>query len=172
MWGIRLSNCMRVGCWRTLSMPAIGRTLAFVVANTVAGLVALYIGCANNLERPYWAVCTLFIVAKPITGAVRSRAAFRLLGTVVGAAMALRLVPPLVQAPTLLCLATSVWIGLCLYLSLHTDWDAGRPIDRGIAALGAQRPTQAVEDGESALVGLRLDLTSFRGHQLSPPRTP
>src|SRR5690349_3314878 len=41
MWGIRLSNCMRVGCWRTLSMPAIGRTLAFVVANTVAGLVAL-----------------------------------------------------------------------------------------------------------------------------------
>jgi Fusaric acid resistance protein family len=108
---------MRVGCWQTLSMPAIGRTLAFVVANTVAGLVALYIGCANNLERPYWAVCTLFIVAKPITGAVRSRAG-------------------------------------------------------GIAALGAQRPTQAVEDGESALVGLRLDLTSFRGHQLSPPRTP
>ncbi len=100
-------------------MHITGRNLAFVLANTIAVLVALYIAFASDLERPYWAMFTVFIVAKPITGAVRSKGAFRFLGTVAGAAMALLLVPPLVHAPVLLCLATSLWIGLCLYLSLQ-----------------------------------------------------
>jgi uncharacterized membrane protein YccC len=100
-------------------MHVTGRTFAFVLANTVAVMVALYLAFASDLERPYWAMFTVFIVAKPITGAVRSKAAFRFLGTVAGAAMALLLVPPLVHAPVLLCLATSLWIGLCLYLSLQ-----------------------------------------------------
>ena len=100
-------------------MHVTGRNLAFVLANTIAVLVALYIAFASDLERPYWAMFTVFIVAKPITGAVRSKGAFRFLGTVAGAAMALLLVPPLVHAPVLLCLATSLWIGLCLYLSLQ-----------------------------------------------------
>jgi uncharacterized membrane protein YccC len=82
-------------------------------------LVALYIAFASNLERPYWAMFTIFIVAKPITGAVRSKSAFRAFGTLAGAAMALLLVPPLVQAPVLLCLALSLWIGVCLYLSMQ-----------------------------------------------------
>lgn len=95
------------------------KTLAFVFANTAAVLVALYIAFASNLERPYWAMFTVFIVAKPISGAVRSKATFRFLGTAVGAAIALLLVPPLVHAPALLCLAISLWVGLCLYLSLQ-----------------------------------------------------
>ena len=100
-------------------MHITGRNLAFVLANTIAVLVALYIAFASDLERPYWAMFTVFIVAKPITGAVRSKGAFRFLGTVAGAAMALLLVPPLVHAPVILCLAISLWIGLCLYLSLQ-----------------------------------------------------
>ena len=100
-------------------MHLTGRNLAFVFANTIAVMVALYIAFASDLERPYWAMFTVFIVAKPITGAVRSKSAFRLLGTVAGAAMALLLVPPLIHAPVLLCLAISLWIGLCLYLSLQ-----------------------------------------------------
>jgi uncharacterized membrane protein YccC len=96
-----------------------GKNLAFVLANTAAVIVALYIAFASDLERPYWALFTVFIVAKPITGAVRSKAVFRFLGTVAGAALALLLVPPLVHAPVLLCLAISLWVGLCLYLSLQ-----------------------------------------------------
>src|ERR1700758_3612312 len=96
-----------------------GRNLAFALANTIAVMVALYIAFANDLERPYWAMFTVFIVAKPITGAVRSKGAFRLFGTLTGAAVAVFLVPPLVQEPILLCLATSLWIGVCLYLSLQ-----------------------------------------------------
>jgi len=92
--------------------------LSFALANTAAVLGALYIAFALDLERPYWAMFTVFIIAKPISGAVRSKAVYRFLGTVGGAAMALFLVPPLVQAPVLLCLAISGWVGVCLYFSL------------------------------------------------------
>lgn len=92
--------------------------VSFALANTAAVLGALYIAFALDLERPYWAMFTVFIIAKPISGAVRSKAVYRLLGTVGGAAMALFLVPPLVQSPVLLCLAISGWVGICLYFSL------------------------------------------------------
>jgi uncharacterized membrane protein YccC len=100
-------------------MELTGKTLAFVLANTAAVLMALYIAFASDLERPYWAMFTVFIVANPFTGAVRSKTVFRLLGTVTGAAMALLLIPPLVDAPVLLSLAISLWIGLSLYISLQ-----------------------------------------------------
>ena len=92
--------------------------LSFSFANAAAALGALYIAFALDLERPYWAMFTVFIIAKPISGAVRSKAVYRFMGTVGGAAMALFLVPPLVQAPLLLCLAISGWVGICLYFSL------------------------------------------------------
>jgi len=94
------------------------KTIAFTVANTAAVLGALFIAFANDLERPYWAMFTVFVVAKPIAGAVRSKAAFRFLGTIAGASIALLVVPPLVQTPTFLCLVISSWIGFCIYLSL------------------------------------------------------
>jgi uncharacterized membrane protein YccC len=99
-------------------MQTIFRKGAFALANTAAVLTALYIALAFDLERPYWAMFTVFIIAKPMSGAVRSKAVYRFAGTVVGAAMAVVLIPPLVQAPVLLCLAMSAWVGTCLYFSL------------------------------------------------------
>ena len=99
-------------------LPGSLRKLTFALANTAAVLMALYIAFARDLERPFWAMFTVFIVANPIAGAVRSKAVYRLVGTLVGASVALFLVPPLVNAPVLLCLATSLWVGLCLYVSL------------------------------------------------------
>ncbi len=93
-------------------------SVTFAVANTAAVLAALYIAFALDLERPYWALFTVFIIAKPISGAVRSKAVYRFAGTLAGASMALFLIPPLVQAPVLLCLAISAWVGVCLYFSL------------------------------------------------------
>jgi uncharacterized membrane protein YccC len=94
------------------------RRLTFALANTAAVLAALYVAFASDLERPYWAMFTVFIVANPIAGAVRSKTVYRFLGTFAGASIALLLVPPLVNAPVLLCLAISLWVGACLYLSL------------------------------------------------------
>ena len=94
------------------------RKWAFALANTGAVLTALYIALWFDLERPYWAMFTVFIIAKPISGAVRSKAVYRFAGTLAGAAVAVFLIPPLVQSPVLLCLAMSVWVGTCLYFSL------------------------------------------------------
>src|ERR1700679_3310819 len=93
------------------------RKLAFALANTTAILIALYIAFSQNFERPYWAMFTVFIIAKPISGAVRSKGVLRFLGTFAGASITLFLIPPLVQAPVLLCIAISSWVGLCLYVS-------------------------------------------------------
>jgi uncharacterized membrane protein YccC len=99
-------------------MPVSYRTISFALANTAAVLAALYIAFGGALERPYWAMFTVFAVANPVAGAVRSKSVYRLLGTFAGAAVSLVLVTALVNSPVLLCLATSLWVGACLCLSL------------------------------------------------------
>ena len=68
-------------------------------------MLALLIGLGIGLPRPYWAMLTVYITAQPQTGALRSKAAYRLLGTLLGAAVAVILTPALVNAPPVLCLA-------------------------------------------------------------------
>jgi uncharacterized membrane protein YccC len=99
-------------------MDGLFRKSTFAIANTAAALTALYIAFARDLERPYWALFTVFIVAQTSSGAVRSKAIFRLFGTFSGGAVALFLVPPLVQSPVLLCVAMAIWVSICLYIAL------------------------------------------------------
>ncbi|ABF12348.1 putative p-hydroxybenzoate efflux system component (plasmid) [Cupriavidus metallidurans CH34] len=54
-----------------------------------------------------------------MSGATRSKAVYRLIGTLLGAAATVALVPNLVQMPELLCLAMAWWVSLCLYISLQ-----------------------------------------------------
>ncbi|CAN5144823.1 FUSC family protein [soil metagenome] len=100
-------------------MPKFDRwTLLFSVNSFAAAMLALYIGFALGLPRPYWAMTTAYIVSQPLAGAVRSKAVYRLLGTLLGAAAAVAMVPSLVNAPVLLCLAMALWVGGCLTISL------------------------------------------------------
>ena len=100
-------------------MPKFDRwTLLFSVNSFAAAMLALYIGFALGLPRPYWAMTTAYIVSQPLAGAVRSKAVYRLLGTLVGAAAAVAMVPNLVNAPVLLCLTMALWVGGCLTISL------------------------------------------------------
>jgi uncharacterized membrane protein YccC len=90
----------------------------FAVKTFAAGMLALYIAMSIGLDKPYWALTTVYVIAQPLTGAVRSKAIFRLIGTVVGATMTVALVPNLANAPELLSAALALWVGLCLYLAL------------------------------------------------------
>ena len=92
--------------------------LLFSLKTFAAALLALWIAFLWNLRQPYWAMLTVLIVAQPYTGMVRSKALYRFVGTFVGAAMAIFLVPNLVNLPLLLVVALGLWIALCLYLSL------------------------------------------------------
>lgn len=95
-----------------------GPAALFAVKCYIAAMLALYVALSIGLPRPYWAVTTSFIIAQPFAGAVLSKAVFRVIGTILGAAAALILVPNLVNAPELLSLAIALWLALCVYISL------------------------------------------------------
>ncbi len=90
----------------------------FSLKTFAAAILALGIAFGFGFSKPYWALATVYIVSQPLSGAVTSKAFYRVLGTVLGAVAALALVPNLVDAPILLCLALSAWIGFCLFISL------------------------------------------------------
>jgi uncharacterized membrane protein YccC len=100
-----------------MSLPT-WRDWAFALKVLGAAVLALFIALWIDLPRPYWAVSTVFITVQPLAGATRSKAIYRVCGTVLGAIVAVILVPNLVNAPELLTLAIALWVAICLYVSL------------------------------------------------------
>jgi uncharacterized membrane protein YccC len=92
--------------------------IIFSCKTFLAAVLALLIALWLDLPRPYWAMATVYITSQPLAGATSSKALYRVLGTVIGAVAAVIMVPNLINAPELLCLAIALWVGLCLYLSL------------------------------------------------------
>ncbi|MBB6250921.1 FUSC family protein [Nitrospirillum iridis] len=90
----------------------------FGAKTAAAALAALYIGFSLDLPRPYWAAGTVFIVSQPLAGAMRSKSVFRVLGTLIGAVATVAIIPNLVDAPPLLCVAMALWTMACLTLAL------------------------------------------------------
>ena len=82
-----------------------------------AAMLAFYLALAVGLPRPYWALATVYVVSNPLTGAMRSKGLYRVLGTLIGASAAVLVLPLLVDTPVLLSLFISVWTGTLLYLS-------------------------------------------------------
>jgi len=94
------------------------RDWLFSIKAFTASMLALHIALAMDLPRPYWAMTTVYVVAHPLTGATTSKALYRALGTLLGAAGAVVLVPAFVNLPELMSLAVAAWAGSLLYLSL------------------------------------------------------
>lgn len=92
--------------------------LLFSAKCFAASMLALYVSLAAGLPRPFWAMMTAYIVASPFSGAVRSKALFRVCGTLIGSIATIIMVPRMANAPELLSLALACWVGLCLYVSL------------------------------------------------------
>ncbi|MBY0445251.1 MAG: FUSC family protein, partial [Burkholderiales bacterium] len=100
-----------------MKLPTFGE-ISFSLKSFAAAMLALYIAFSMDLPRPFWAMLTAYIVAHPFSGAVRSKAIYRVIGTVLGSIVTLLLVPNLVNSPELLLLALALWISLCIYISL------------------------------------------------------
>ena len=90
----------------------------FALRTFAAAMLALAIAFSMGLDRPYWAMASVYIVSQPLSGALRSKGLYRFIGTLVGAAVTIVLVPNLADAPALLSLALALWIGFCLYLAV------------------------------------------------------
>lgn len=94
------------------------RQWLFALKISGAALLALGIALWIDLPRPYWAMATVYITMQPLSGATRSKALYRVVGTLIGVTAAVVMVPPLVNAPEVLTVALALWTAGCLYLSL------------------------------------------------------
>ncbi|MFC6298919.1 FUSC family protein [Pseudomonas sp. CCM 7893] len=89
------------------------------VRTFAASMIALYIAMLMQMPRPYWAMATVYIVSSPFVGPTSSKALYRAVGTLMGAAAAVFFVPMFVQTPYVLVVVIALWTGILLFLSLH-----------------------------------------------------
>jgi uncharacterized membrane protein YccC len=75
------------------------RDVLFSLKAFAAAMLAFWIACACNLSRPVWAIFTVYMLMQPISGAIRSKALFRMVGTVAGAMITLLLMAALANLP-------------------------------------------------------------------------
>ena len=100
-----------------MRLPAL-RDWVFSVKTFAAAMLALWIALQLDLDQPSWAMATVYIVAQPLAGAMRSKAAYRFYGTMLGAVVMLVLIPNLVNAPEILTAALLLWLGACIYFAV------------------------------------------------------
>jgi uncharacterized membrane protein YccC len=93
--------------------------MIFAAKTTASGLVALLVAFTFNLDQPQWALLTVFIVAQPQSGLVLAKSFYRLIGTLIGAAVALLLVSLFAQERVLFLGALALWVGLCTFGSQY-----------------------------------------------------
>ena len=90
----------------------------FALKTFAAAMLAFNIALLLDMPRPYWAMTSVYVTTSVLTGATSSKAVYRILGTLIGAAGAVVMVPNLVDAPELLSLATALWVGAFTYIGL------------------------------------------------------
>ena len=89
------------------------RPIIFSVNCYIATILALFISFSLDLKTPAWAMITVYLTSQPLSGALRAKAVYRVIGTFVGGAAMVAIVPNLVDAPELTTLAIILWVALC-----------------------------------------------------------
>src|SRR5499427_4123284 len=94
------------------------RPIIFSINCYIATILALFISFSLDLKTPAWAMLTVYLTSQPLSGALRGKAIYRVIGTFVGGAAMVAIVPNLVDAPELTTLAIILWVALCAFVSL------------------------------------------------------
>ena len=94
------------------------RPIIFSVNCYIAAVLALFISFSMDLKSSAWAMVTVYLTSQPLSGALRAKAVYRVVGTFVGGAVMVAIVPNLVNAPELTTLAIILWVALCVFVSL------------------------------------------------------
>ncbi|MFV5051734.1 FUSC family protein [Klebsiella quasipneumoniae] len=95
-----------------------GQAVIYAAKSFAAAMLAYYLALSIGLQRPFWAIITVYIVSQTSAGASLSRSVYRLVGTVVGAAATVIIVPTFVNQPILCSVVLALWIAGSLCLSL------------------------------------------------------
>lgn len=88
------------------------RALRFAARTTAAALLALLVGHLLGFREAYWSAITAWVLAVPDRGVILPKAFFRTLGTMIGAAAAIAVLP-LAGQPIVFVAVLAAWVGLC-----------------------------------------------------------
>jgi len=94
------------------------RPIIFSVNCWIATILALFIAFSLDLKSPAWAMTTIYLTSHPLSGVMRAKAFYRVIGTFIGGVAMVAIVPNLVDAPELTTLAIILWVALCVFVSL------------------------------------------------------
>jgi uncharacterized membrane protein YccC len=94
------------------------REVIFSLNCFIAAMLSLFIAFRLDLRNPWWAMLTVYLTSQPLSGALRAKAVYRLVGTLVGAAAMVAIVPNLVDSAGLTTAAISLWVGFCVFVSV------------------------------------------------------
>ncbi|MET3712350.1 putative membrane protein YccC [Sphingomonas trueperi] len=103
---------------RAPALRADAEALLFSAKTFAAAMLAYYIALRIGLPRPSWAIITAYLVSQGSAGASLSRGVYRMVGTLIGAAATVVILPTFVAEPIICSLVLAGWIGFCLFLSL------------------------------------------------------
>ena len=133
------------------------RELIFSLKAFAAAMLSFWINCALDLPRPTWALFLVYVLMQPVSGAVRSEAASRMIGTVAGGAIVLALQALLANLPGALFLTSGAVVFACFFVALID------PMPRGHAILMAGTTV--------AVIGLPTALDPLAGFATVVART-
>jgi uncharacterized membrane protein YccC len=95
------------------------RPVIFSINCYIATILTMFIAFSLDLKSPGWAMTTVYLTSQPISGVMRAKAFYRVIGTFIGGVAMVAIVPNLVNAPELTTLAIILWVAFCLYVALH-----------------------------------------------------
>ncbi|MFY9962478.1 FUSC family protein [Pseudomonas sp.] len=88
-------------------------TFRFALRTIVACLLTLYLAFLFDLDQPKWSIMAVFIVSQPLGGMTLQRSFAQVVGTTIGAAVAVLIMALFPQAPLPFMVTLALWLALC-----------------------------------------------------------
>ena len=121
--------------WLPRVSPQMRGAFFYALRAWLASMLALFIAYELQLDAPYWAWVTVWIVVQPNTGMMLSKSFYRAIGTICGATVAVVLIALFAQTPELFVLALAALVGACTVASnLLTNFRAYATVLTGYTA--------------------------------------
>ncbi len=87
--------------------------LLFGLRTIAAGLLTLYLAFLFDLDQPKWSIMAVVIISQPLAGMALARSFGQVIGTTLGAAVAVLIMAIFPQAPLPFITTLALWLALC-----------------------------------------------------------
>ena len=87
--------------------------LLFALRTIAAGLLTLYLAFLFDLDQPKWSIMAVVIISQPLGGMVLARSFGQVIGTTMGAVVAVATMAVFPQAPLPFITTLALWLALC-----------------------------------------------------------